>query len=68
MAFPSRRTQLLSSGGTNGACDGVFTADLNARWTVKPAQNPGAGAVVDAQLWYRDAGSAGNPKTAFSDA
>jgi hypothetical protein len=67
VAFPSRRTQLLASGGTSGACDGTFSVDLNARWTAKPLHNPGAGAVVDAQLWYRDAGSAGNPKTAFSD-
>jgi hypothetical protein len=67
VAFPSLRTQLLASGGTSGACDGTFSTDLNALWTAKPAHNPGPGAIVDAQLWYRDSGSAGNPKTAFSD-
>ncbi|HIE92891.1 MAG TPA: YHYH protein [Acidobacteria bacterium] len=28
--------------------DGTFASDLNARWTARPAQNPGAGAVVQA--------------------
>jgi len=51
-----------------GACDGAFTQDLNARWTAKPAQNPGAGAVVRAQLWYRDSSNTSNQTTSLSDA
>jgi hypothetical protein len=42
--------------------------DLNARWTAKPAQNPGAGALVQAQLWYRDPQSTSNQTTSLSDA
>jgi hypothetical protein len=68
VASPTRRGELIASGGTAGACDGTFSYDLNARWQQIPSQNPGAGAVVQAQLWYRDPQSAGNPKTAFSDA
>jgi len=68
VAFPTSRGALISGGGTQGACDGSFSYDLNARWQQKPSQNPGAGAVVQVQLWYRDPQSAGSPKTAFSDA
>ena len=68
VASPTRRGELIASGGTAGACDGTFSYDLNARWNQKPSVNPGAGAVVQTQLWYRDPQSAGSPKTAFSDA
>ena len=68
VAFPAARGALISSSGTSGTCDGSFTYDLAARWTAKPNQNPGPGAVVQAQLWFRDPAGAGNPKTAFSDA
>jgi len=37
-------------------------------WTAKPAQNPGAGATVQVQLWYRDPLGAGNQATNLSDA
>ena len=65
---PVRRAGLLSGSGTNGSCDGAFTQDLNARWTAKPAHNPGAGAVVQAQLWYRDPLNTSNRSTSLSDA
>ena len=40
--------------GTPGACDGSFSQDLNTLWYGNPLKNPGGGAVVQAQLWYRD--------------
>ena len=57
--------------GTAGGCDGVFAEDLNARWCStcpKPLHNPGAGAVVQAQLWYRDPQNTGSQTTSMSDA
>ena len=63
----SRAGQLIGS-GTNGACDGSFSQDLNALWTAKPAKNPGAGALVQSQLWYRDPLSTSNQTTSLSDA
>ena len=51
------RAGLLVGSGTNGACDGSFSQDLNANWCPtcpKSHHNPGVGAVVQAQLWYRD--------------
>jgi hypothetical protein len=65
---PVKRSQLLNGGGTNGNCDGLFSVDLNARWTAQPAQNPGAGATVYAQLWYRDPINTSNQTTSRSDA
>ena len=65
---PVTRAGLLDGAGTNGACDGSFSKDINARWTAKPAQNPGAGAVVQAQLWYRDPFNTSNQTTSLSDA
>jgi hypothetical protein len=73
-----RSAFILSSGGTTtppggGAgtlpnCDGAFSADLNARWTAKPAANPGVGASVAAQAWYRDPQNSSNQTTSRSDA
>lgn len=65
---PVKRGGLLVGVGTQGACDGSFTQDLNARWTARPSQNPGAGAVVQAQLWYRDPFGMSNQTTSLSDA
>ena len=65
---PVGRAGLLSAVGTPGACDGSFAQDLNARWSGKPAQNPGAGALVQAQLWYRDPLNTSNRTTSLSDA
>jgi hypothetical protein len=68
---PVVRGGTLSGTGTVGACDGSFAQDLNALWCPacpKPAKNPGAGAVVQAQLWYRDPLSTSNQTTSLSDA
>ena len=65
---PVQRAGLLTGTGTNGQCDGAFSQDLNALWTAKPAKNPGAGALVQAQLWYRDPASTSNQTTSLSDA
>jgi hypothetical protein len=54
-----------------GLCDGSFAQDLNAFWCSscpKPTKNPGAGAVVQAQLWYRDPQSTSNQDSSLSDA
>ena len=45
-----------------------FADDLTDRWTQKPNQNPGADAVVQVQLWYRDPFNPGNKATSYSDA
>jgi len=68
---PVTRCGLLSGGGTTGLCDGTLTQDLNALWCPtcpKPQKNPGAGAVVQAQLWYRDPLNTSNQTTSLSDA
>lgn len=68
MVPPVKRAGLNSGVGSNGTCDGAASTDLNARWAAKPNQNPGAGAVVQAQFWYRDPFGAGNKMTALSNA
>ena len=68
VAPPVKRAGLLLGNGTNGGCDGVFNQDLNARWASQPLQNPGAGAVVQLQLWYRDPQNTSNQTTSLSDA
>jgi hypothetical protein len=68
---PVIRTALLSGSGTPGVCDGAFSRDMNALWCVActhPAKNPGAGATVQAQLWYRDPQNTSNRTTSLSDA
>ena len=68
---PRVRGGLLTGVGTPGACDGAFAQDLNARWCVtcpKPAHNPGAGAVMQAQFWYRDPQNTSNQSSSMSDA
>ena len=57
--------------GTIGLCDGSFALDLNALWCPtcpSPAKNPGPGATVQAQLWYRDPANTSNQTTSLSDA
>jgi hypothetical protein len=61
----------MTGTGTNGQCDGSFALDLNAHWCPScpyPQKNPGFGAVVQAQLWYRDPASTSNQTTSLSDA
>jgi len=68
---PVVRAGLLSGAGTSGLCDGSFSQDLNALWCPscpKPGKNPGAGAVVQAQLWYRDPQNTSNQTTSLPDA
>jgi hypothetical protein len=68
---PVARGGLLTGSGTSGLCDGAFTQDLNALWCPtcpKPLHNPGAGAVVQAQLWYRDPMNTSNQTTSLSNA
>jgi choice-of-anchor C domain-containing protein len=68
---PVRRAGLLTGSGTVGMCDGSFSQDLNALWCPtcpKPQKNPGVGAIVQAQLWYRDPFNTSNQTTSLSDA
>jgi hypothetical protein len=65
---PVKRAGLLTGSGTNGQCNGSFSQDLNAHWTAKPAKNPGVGAIVQAQLWFRDPLNTSNQTTSLSDA
>jgi hypothetical protein len=65
---PVKRAGLLTGSGTPGACDGAFSQDLNVLWAQNPQKNPGAGAVVQAQLWYRDPFNTSNQTTSLSNA
>jgi hypothetical protein len=65
---PVKRAGLLSGTGTVGLCDGAFSQDLNAHWTAQPSHNPGPGAQVQIQLWYRDPGNTSNQTTSLSEA
>jgi len=68
---PLARLPLLAGTGTGGTCEGTFTQDLNALWCPgcpQAAKNPGAGALVQAQLWYRDPQNPSNQTTSLSDA
>jgi len=65
---PVKRGSLLNSGGTNGACDGGFSFDLNARWASQPAQASPAGTTLYGQFWYRDPTNTSGQSTGRSDA
>jgi hypothetical protein len=65
---PVHRTPVFDGVGTVGECEGTFSYDLNAHWTLKPHHNPGPGVLLQAQLWYRDPQSTSNQTTALSDA
>jgi len=65
---PVRRTGSMSGSGVPGTCEGTFCVDLNSLWSDKPQLDPGAGAVVQAQLWYRDPLNTSNQTTSLSDA
>lgn len=69
---PVKRCGLLPGIGSANACDGVFGQDINALWCPtcpKANHNPGAGATVQAQFWYRDPWNTATTKsTTMSDA
>ena len=68
---PVVRTPLITGTGTTGVCDGVYIKDLNAEWCSTcpfPAKNPGVGALVQAQGWYRDPQNTSNQTTSLSNA
>jgi hypothetical protein len=65
---PVKRAGLLNGSGTNGTCDGTLSQDLNVLWSLNPLKNPGAGTVVQAQLWYRDPFNTSNQTTSLSNA
>jgi hypothetical protein len=68
---PVTRAGILAGTGTNGLCDGLFSQDLNALWCPscpRPQKNPGAGAIVQTQLWYRDPFNTSNQTTSLSNA
>jgi hypothetical protein len=68
---PVKRAGVLAGTGTAGACDGVLEQDRNALWCPScpsPAKNPGAGALLQAQLWYRDPLSTSNQTSSLSNA
>jgi hypothetical protein len=68
---PVKRGGVITGVGTAGLCDGSFAQDLNVLWCPacpKPGHNPGAGALVQAQLWYRDPQNTGNQTTSLSNA
>jgi hypothetical protein len=56
--------------GTQGMCDGMFRQDWNATGCSScplPRKNPGAGAVVQASLWYREPPNTSNRITSLSN-
>jgi hypothetical protein len=57
---PVRRTGLQNSGGNTAACDGTLTLDMNDWMTNNPGKAPAAGALINAQAWFRDPGAAKN--------
>ena len=68
---PVRRIGLMAGTGTPGLCDGSFSQDLNALWCPtcpSPQKNPGAGSIVQAQLWHRDPFNTSNQTTSLSNA
>ena len=68
---PVIRAGLQAGTGSVGQCDGVFARDFNALWCAtcpNPAKNPGPGAHVQVQLWYRDPFNTSNQTTSLSNA
>jgi hypothetical protein len=66
---PQQRTGTQSSGGTDNACDGIYTLDFNAYLASHPTalgQPFAAVTTVWAQAWYRDPPAPGG--TQLSDA
>ena len=49
----------------------MFSQDLNARWCAPvrgPPKNPGAGVIVQAQVWFRDPFNTSNQTTSLPGA
>jgi hypothetical protein len=68
---PVIRTPIVAGRGTPGACNGFPIVSLNGLWCPfcsKPGKNPGAGAIVQAQYWYRDPMNTSNQTTSLSNA
>ena len=65
---PVKRAGVMFGVGTPGYCNGSFSQDLNELWAADPTKNPGAGAVVQAQLWYRDPQNPSGRTTSLSNA
>ena len=69
---PTIRTPLQTGVGTIGAVRRRQLdrpqRDLVRRAARSPTKNPGSGAVVDAQFWYRDPANTSNQTTSLSDA
>jgi hypothetical protein len=68
---PVVRTPIVAGTGTAGTCNGFPIVSLNGLWCPfcpKPSKNPGAGAIVQAQFWYRDPTNTSNQTTSLSNA
>jgi hypothetical protein len=68
---PVQRGPLLSGNGSASFCDGWYSQDLNAYWCSGcpgAKKNPGAGAVCQVQLWYRDPTNTSKVGTSLSNA
>jgi hypothetical protein len=71
LVTPVLRSGLIQGIGTPGLCDNSISRDLNALWCptcTNPLKNPGAGALVGIQLWYRDPFSTSNQTTGLTNA
>jgi len=68
---PVFRGGMLPGSGSVSSCDGSTLQDLNAHWCATcaaPLKNPGSGAVVQAQFWYRDPFNTSSQTTSMTDA
>jgi hypothetical protein len=65
---PRQRMGVQTGNGTPGQCNGRIVQDFSTYLTANPSQNPGAGATVNAQFWYRDPFSTSNRATSLTDA
>jgi hypothetical protein len=68
---PVFRGGLLHGTGTPGQCNNNIVQDWNALWCStcpRPLKNPGAGATVWAQMWYRDPFNTSNRTTSLTNA
>jgi hypothetical protein len=68
MGPPLVRTGPQAGSGLPGGCEGLLSEDLSAIWSAHPWLNPGAGSVVQLQLWYRDPANTSGGGSSLSDA